>query len=153
MRRRDSHGQNVCKSPVETSGSAQPQQTPGSVLCSRHTTGISAARNSSASSPGPERQNTAGSQRLRSRRVASCTRARSAPPGSRSVMHKASRTGDVALNTGFGQPFAWNRRTINLSAAGSQTSHTNPKRQRGSALSLPRWRFGLVSPAAACSIY
>ena len=23
--------------------------------------------------------------------------------------------------------------------------HTNPKRQRGSALSLPHWRFGLVS--------
>jgi hypothetical protein len=38
-----------------------------------------------------------------------------------------------------------------LPAVSNETSHTNPKRKRGNVV-RPRWRFGLVSPAAVGGI-
>jgi len=59
----------------------------------RETTGTPAFFKSPVRIPPLDRQKTAGSHNRRSSRVTSCTNARSAPPGSRSVMQNAMRRG------------------------------------------------------------
>ncbi len=75
----------------------------------RHSQGMSDWRRSSASRPS-DKATTVGDQRPRSSRVTKFTRARSAPPTSRSVMTSAIRTGVF----GAGRELAVARRSVRL---------------------------------------
>ncbi len=69
-------------------------------LTPRHSHDTPASRMTSASRPGPPRQNTPTRQRAGSSRVASAVRARSAPPTSRSVITSARPTGRAGQGRG-----------------------------------------------------